>query len=397
MHTLTIILTCLTLSACAGKELVNAEIIQRRSVLDANNSKLTPEQSIQVAETKYADAIKAELDIYAPLHLSQAQESITQAQDSLLKTPKDAAGIALMASIAAQHFIDDAYKNKKSVQANLKAVLAHNAELLRLEAPIRLPTDYKTIKIQLLELVELIETGQIAEAIHGQVPLRLEMSKLELNTLINIHLSAAAALIEKADDMNAERYAPVSFNKARAVFLETTTFIGKNYRHHKEVKKRGEQALWEAQHAYYVALEAKKLMQLESNESEKYILNLLDNHNNISQVTSSIDLAPQALSSANTKLLTMVSDLKAQLKSSQQELNIALTKNTAPLSNTIISNTIIAPDDDEVLVLRTFPPVSKDVYVSPYSEEPSFQADEQGFDDIEVMTQNEEPTIESND
>jgi len=390
MHTLTIILTCLILSACAGQEVVNSEMIQQQSVLQANKSQLTPKQAIQAAEKKYTDAITAELDVYAPLHLKQAQESLTQAQESLLKTPKDAQGTALMSALAAQIFIDDGYTNKKTVIENLTDVLTQNTELLRLEAPTRLPIDYETIKIELLDLIELIEKGQIADAIRGQIPLLAEMLKLELKTLISIHLSEAEALLEKADNINAEKYAQVSFKKAHDVFLETTNFINKNYRNHKEVKKRGEQALWEAKHAYFVALESKKLMQLESSESEKYVLNLLNNQNSISQTVSANDLAPQSLSSANTELLTMVSDLKAQLKSSQQELNNAQAANITPLSNTII-----APDDDEVIVLRTFPSVSKGEYESPYSdeqvtiEEPSFQADEQGFDDIEQMINNE--------
>jgi hypothetical protein len=215
-----------------------------------------------------------------------------------------------------------------------------------------------------LDLIELIEKGQIADAIRGQTPLLAEMSKLELKTIINIHLSEAEALIEKADDINAEKYAPVSFKKAQDVFLEATTFISKNYRNHKEVKKRGEQALWEAKYAYFVALESKKLMQLELRESEHYVLNLLNNQNSISQAVSANDLAPQALSSANTELLTLVSRLKAQLKSSQEELNNARSTNATPLLNTIIT-----PDDDEVVVLRTYPPVSKGEYVSHYSDE----------------------------
>ena len=118
-----------------------------------SQSQLTPKQAIKVAEKKYTDAIQAELDIYAPLHLNQAQESLTQAQESLLNTPKDTQGAALMAAIAAQIFIDDGYTNKKTVLANLTDVLKHNTELLRLEAPTRLPADYDTIKIQLLDLM----------------------------------------------------------------------------------------------------------------------------------------------------------------------------------------------------------------------------------------------------
>ena len=101
MHVLKISLICLIISACAGKEIVNTQNIQQKSMVEASNSILTPEQAIQAAETKYANAIKAELNIFAPLHLSQAQESINQAHERLQKTPKATTDTALMAAIAA--------------------------------------------------------------------------------------------------------------------------------------------------------------------------------------------------------------------------------------------------------------------------------------------------------
>jgi len=387
IHTLTIILTCLILSACAGKKIINTEMIQQHSALEANNSQLTPEQAIQVAEKKYADAIKAELDIYAPLHLYQAQESLTQARESLLATPKDTKGAALIAAIAAQKFIDDGYTNKKTVQENLTEVLTHNAQLLRLEAPTRLPSDYKKTNSQLLDLIELIEKGLIADAIRGQASLLTEMSKLEIKTLKHTHLSEAENLLKKSTDNNGDKYAQLSLKKATELIQAANTFITKNYRDRKGVKKIGADALWAAKHAYFVTLESKRIMQLEPNESEQYILSLIAHQNSISQIASTNDLPPQALSSANTELLTMVSDLKAQLKSSQKELKNTLTTNTIPLLNTVI-----VPDDDEVVVVRTFPLISKEDEDPFFSEEqtveegPSLQADELSFDDIEQMT-----------
>jgi len=390
MRALTVFLTCLILSACAGKEIANTEAIQQQSVLEANNSKFTPEQAIKVAETKYSDAIKAELNVFAPIHLSQAKESIAQAREFLQKTPKDTTDTALKAAIAAQKFIDNAYINKKTVQANLKEVLAHNAELIKLQAPTRLSTQYKKVHAQLLDLIKLIEEGLIADAIRGQAPLLAEMSKLEIKTLHHTHLSEVESLIEKARDINGDKYAQVSFKKAVKLSQAAKLFISKNYRNRKQVKKIGAEALWAAKHAFFVSLESQKIMQLEPSESEQYILSLIAHLNSISQIASAKDLAPQALSSANTQLLTMVSNLKVQLKASQQQLT-----NTKVTDTTTLLNTILAPDDDEVIVLRTFPPMLMEGEEPSLSEEqdavdePRFQVDEQGFDDFEQMTNDE--------
>lgn len=384
---LIISLTCLVLSACAGKKIVNSAAIQQQSILEASNTNITPEEAIQIAEQNYAEAIKAELNTYAPLHLNQAQESIALAHKSL-KTPKALDGTALTAAISAQNFIADGYKIKKTAQENLKNVLKHNAELVKLKAPIVLPTEYQSVHNHLLDLIKLIEAGQIPDAILGQPPLLVKMSILEIKTLKHTHLSEALSLIEKAKDINGEKYAPTSVQKAVELIGAANIFITKNYRNRKAVKKIGEEALWAANHAYYVALDSKKIMQLESSESEQHVLSQIAHQNKINQVISANDLAPQSISTANIALLKKINELKAQLIASQQELTNALTKmNTSPLYYTEI-----APDEDEVIVLRTFPSRSngQDVLLSGEQaidddNEPSFQVDEQGFDDIERM------------
>ncbi|MFT7186177.1 MAG: hypothetical protein ACI84K_001570 [Pseudohongiellaceae bacterium] len=386
MHVLIISLTCLVLSACAGKKIVNTAAIQQQAMLEASNAITTPEQAIEIAQQKYADAINAELNTYAPLHLKQAQENITLAHESLKITPKDPKGKALTAAIAAQNFIADGFKIKNTVQENLKRVLTHNAELIKLKAPTQLATEYQIVHTHLLDLIRLIEAGQVVDAILGQPSLLAEMSKLEIGTLKQTYLSEAVNLIKKTKDIDGEKYAQASFKKAVELIKTANTFITKNYRNRKAVKKVGEEALWGANHTYFVALESKKIMQLESIESEQYILSQIAHQNSVSQIVSANDLAPQSISTANTELLKIVSDLKAQLKLSQQALNNALsTNNTTPLFNTEI-----APDEDEATFLRTFPSTSKQEE-GIFSEkqtavnEPSFQADEQSFDDIERM------------
>jgi hypothetical protein len=388
MRLLIISFTCLIISACAGKEIVNTKNIQQQSVVEANNSKMSPAQAIQAAETKYADAIKVELNLFSPIHLSQAQDSISQAHERLKTAPKATVDTALMSAIAAQSFIDDGYKNKKTVQANLTEVLAHNAALIKLNAPSLLESDYQEIQAQLLDLFKLIERGQTAEAILEQAPLMVEMSKLEIKTLQHTHLSEAERLISMAKDINGEKYAEVSFKKAANLIQTANTFITKNYRNSKGVKQVGEKALWAANHAYFVSLESQKIMQLESTESEQYILSIISQQNKLSQITASKDLTPQTLASADTELLKLIESLKTKLELSQQELNNALTSNT---TSTSTFNKAILPSDDEVVLIRTLLPLTKRDEEPLFLEretkarEPRLQADEQGFDDVEQM------------
>ena len=292
-----------------------------------------------------------------------------------------------MAAIAAQKFIDDGYTNKKVVKDNLKEALTHHAELVKLQAPTRLKTDYQAVHEQLLDLIKLVEEGKIPDAIRGQSALMAEMSQLEVNTLKHTHLSEAENLIEKTKDNDGDKYAQVSYKKATELLKAANIFITKNYRDRKQVKKTGEDVLWAAKHAYFVALESKKISQLEPNESEQYVLSIITHQNSISQITSSSDLAPQAITNANTQLLTNINDLKSQLTTSQQTL-----QNLRVTSGTPLLNTLRTPDDDEVVVIRTLSPITEESGAEQYIDDetiedaPSFQADEQGFDSIEQMS-----------
>ena len=385
--TSTIFLTCLLLSACAGNKVVNTESIQQQSVIEANSTNESPEQVLQRAKNQYEEAIKAELAFYAPIHLSQAQESITQANDALSEDPNDRTGTALMAAIAAQKFIDDGYISKKVVQENLLEVMAHNKALIALQAPTLLTSEYQDVHTLLLDLIKLIEQGKTADAIRGQPPVLIEMSKLEVKTLKHTHLSEAENLIDQTESINGSKYAPVSLQNAVKLLQDANIFITKNYRNRKGVKKIGEDTLWAAQHAYFVALDAKALMQLSSAESEQYVLRQIDHQNSISQEILEQNLAPQSLSAANSKLLKMIADLKSQLKSSQQALIEAISTQAVPTTD--------ATNDDEVVVLRTYAPESTTSEDQHFNEEQvnqeasSLKADEQSFDDIEQMSNQE--------
>jgi len=379
LQTLTLTFSALLLSACASKQIAISESVQQRAAQEASSATISPEQAIESAEEKLSDAKAAELEFFAPLHLVQAQESITQAREYLIEPPEDIKNAALMAAIAAQNFIEDAYKNKVTVQANLKEALRHKDILIELKTPSLLADDYQSLMEDFVDLVILIEKGKTAEAVSDQVALLADMSELEIKTLKNIHLTEAEAFYEKADDIDADEYAELSFDKAGQVLDASNNFIQKNYRDRKGVKKAGEEALWATKRAYYVALESEKVIRMEPENSEKHILLMVDLLNSINQKAYGEDLEPQKLYSATEALIKMVGNLKAQLETSKQETKLAIQKlESVPVTQA-------SQVDQEVGVITTSPLILPNNEAVETSQEPALQEDEQGFDDVEVM------------
>lgn len=389
--TLFIAAVCLYLNGCASSQVASSAAVQQLAAQTAEKESITPEQAITEAETLVLEARNAELGFFAPLHLSQAEESIQQAKQYLLAPPKDIKNAALMAAIAAQTFIAKGYENKKSVEGNLKLALAHKAILEQLNTPTELPEEYQDVISDMTDLIKKIEEGKVAEAIEDQNALLNTMAEVEINTLRKQHLTEANAYLEKAKDIDADDYAEVSFANAEKTLEASTNFIRSNYRDRKGVSVAGNEALTASKHAYYVALEAKKRVNLNPAEAEKHILELVAMHNQIYQRAYHHDLEPQGLQDALQKLLEMVDDLKSELLKS----NTALTEQTRALSvmrNKMKSDTdnnntaqpaqsLLPIQNDDITVISVLPGQTE----AKENKSVTLKVDEQPFDSIENM------------
>jgi len=384
------------LTACAGKQVAVSESIQQKSVQAAKDSKFTPEQAIKDAEQQLLEAKSARLDFFAPLHLQQAAESIEQAREYLVSPPNDIQNAALMAAIAAQSFISDAYNNKTAVEGHLKESLKHLEILQSLKSPSLLADDYGSVTESLTDLIKDIEQGNTVDAVQGQAGLLEDMSQVEIDTLKKIHLTEAEAYFEKAEDIDADDFAEQSYEKAEKTLEASNNFIEKNFRDRKGVKAAGLEALWATKSAYYVALEAQKLIKMTPEESEKHVLKIMSYLNNVHQKAYKKDIEPQNFYNTTQALVHMVEDLQEKLAQS------SIIDKASPVSNPATQNqtpegTLNKPTESTIQT-NAQPTVSKNQVIKddqPLAElsEPIEQAppplkdDEQGFDDIESVKQ----------
>jgi len=386
--------TYLLLTACANTQVASTTAIQQHSAKAAqaaSQEAITPEQAISEAERQLLEARNTEIGFFAPLHLAQAEESIRQAKQYLSKPPKDIKNAALMSAIAAQTFISKGYENKKAVEGNLKQVLAHKKVLEQLNAPSELPEDFQNILSDLVNLIKLIESGKVAEAVSEQNTLLDAMAEVEINTLRKQHLTTASAYLEKAEGVDADDYAEISYENAEKTLEASDNFIQKNYRDLKGVKRAGLEALNASQQAYFVAIEAKKRVNMNPVESEKHVLDLVSMQNRLYQRGYDHDLAPQKIYDAQKALLEMVDDLKQQLQQSQaalaeQQRAIKVVQNTvdAKLKAEADQGAQITPvveQNEDITVIKTLPEQTS----LSAENAVSLQADEQPFDSVENM------------
>jgi len=382
------ILGCtLMLSACATQKVAISESIQQKSAQAASKATFTPEQAIVDAEIQLIKAKEFQLDFFAPIHIEQAAENIAQAREYIIDPPSDIRNAALMAAIAAQNFISDAYKNKKLVEGHLKEALQHQKVLIALGSPSILASGYLSVIETLTYLIKEIEQGNTSEAVKGQVDLIKDMSQVEIDTLKKIHLTEAEAYFEKAEDIDADDYAEQSFEKAEIILAASINFIEKNYRNREGVKQAGKEALWATKKAYFIGLESGKIIQMTAADSEKHILNITSLMNKVFLEGYGNEMPPQNLFNASVALVDMVRDLKKQ-HTTNETVKLVNSNNSAAVQiepGTPVNASI--QDDNEAMMPQS---QKLEIHSSPeiinnIEEKIVFKADEQGFDSVESV------------
>ncbi len=311
-----IIVSSIIFTGCASKVAVSDNITQAAAA-EAEQATYSPELAIQEAETALTEAKGSDLTYFSPLHLKQATEALKDARIYLQAPPKDIKNAALMSAIAAKKYIEDAHKNKDKVTTVLAESLKQLSVLESISSQSILPEEFVDVKESLSDLIKDIEKGQVTDATNGQVSLMKEMTELEIDTLKKTHLGEAFAFLDKASENDADDYAPITYEKAEKALSGSIAYIEKNYSDREGVKEAGNVALLATKKAYYVALEAQKLLKMTEEKSEQHVLDLYGLFNKIYKEISSTDIPPQKLYSMAELLTQDVATLKAELRAAK--------------------------------------------------------------------------------
>lgn len=261
------------LTACASNHVANSEQIEMRAMEQAGNADITPKDAIQHASEAYEKAIADELLFYAPSHMENAKAKLSQAikTNHTAKAPEDEVE-ALSAAFAASKLVADAYTNRENVETHLSKVLEHREVLLEVQSDNVHPKLFRKAVNQLEGLIRDIEGGQLAKAKDKEASVLAYYAKVEIETMKTQHLSKAVEKLGEAESIGADENAQLTFEKAEEAVDYANNFIEANYRDRDGIKRVCHKALVAAKHAYYVAEESARLVEIGEKEAEQYVL-----------------------------------------------------------------------------------------------------------------------------
>ncbi|MDU0354997.1 hypothetical protein RS130_14765 [Paraglaciecola aquimarina] len=270
-----VIFCALTLSACASNQVIDSQI-ENAAQKQAKESTLTPQQMITRARAQLAKASKAELTFYTPLHFKEAQQTLERIENlqkqQAVKEQAEHDLLIITEAFKAEKIINKAFSIQQIITSTLENSLAHKAVLEDLGSDREYPSTYNNIVEDLVDLFKLIEQNEVEKARNEQADVLVDMTALEVKTLIKRHVAPAINILDKAEDNDADDYAEITYEQAEKVIRRAKSFITDNYRDRQGVKDVGIEAVVAANRALTIGSESQSMMDLDEEEAEQKAL-----------------------------------------------------------------------------------------------------------------------------
>ena len=260
----------LSLSGCMSQQIANTKHMDDAVLKQAANSKQTPQQICEAASLTIAQADKEDLHFFAPLHLEQASDNLQEGQEKIKVKETLAQGVAQCFKV--NKLIENGIAIKAKVKTSLKDSLAELNMLNKVDNEKKFTDDIQDHVEDVIDLVKEIEAGKMNEAMQGQAELLEEMLELEIEIVTAKNLASVEAMIEKAEDADADDLAEKTFEKAEKELESAKKFIRVNYRNNGQVEKTSALAMRAAKHAFHVAKEVETIKELKPEAAEEKVL-----------------------------------------------------------------------------------------------------------------------------
>ena len=306
------------LSGCATQRIADTRQLDVESRVQAISSVESPQQVCELASQAVAEASKAELGFYAPLHLKQAIKSLNRGQKYIQNIETELAG--KQACFKANNLVAKGIAVKMEVKVSLSHVLEELEFLKKFDEKNQFSDDVQDIVDDVVNLIKKVEAGKLAAAIKGQAGLVEDMQDLEVEIILHKYVKPVEAMLKKSEQAGAKVLAKRTFEQAEKELALAIRILKENYRDKAVVQATGENALREARHAYFVAKEVDKLQILKPEEAEQKVLyfeslleNINKNFNDVKVVGHSLEEQSTIISGRLNRLLDKLDALNKEV------------------------------------------------------------------------------------
>jgi outer membrane protein OmpA-like peptidoglycan-associated protein len=292
------------------------------------------EPEVQELKVLFDSARVVEANVFAPEAFEKAQKKFDETQKAIEKGKKQKDIIRL--AIDAREYVEDALKVTERTSLSLVDNIDKRNRALEAKAPSLVPEVFGKAEQQFIKATAKVESGDVQNGIKeaGKADALYDSAELEA---IKIQIMAkAASQIEKAVSGEAEKYAPVTLDKARNALTKCDALLNRDrYERDKSVKLATE-ADYEARHASNIAQSVRSLERNDraweglmlgyerqmQNAADELAIEVLPFDNGPARAADSLKSAIKALKAARGDLRTTNEELTASLNRTLGRLNV---------------------------------------------------------------------------
>jgi hypothetical protein len=325
-----VLISCLL----AGCQTTSDVVKEQQELSEQNQNYLEAQTALDDLTERFERAKTEDLDYYAAAVMKEAQRKLKTANEKFLTMRFDSSRATrrlvekIQSSIDdANQLLDTASRLKAAAEATLGESFAQINRLKELDTPKLFPSDYRDVKRVLDGLVKNIADGRMSKAQDRQADLLQRLNALEIATIKQVTLTNANAEIDALKDLRADRYVPLSFQKAVAAKNAAEAIIASSPRDKSAIEAALSSVNYEISHTENLILEVKNLLAVERSDMEFYLLTIEAQLSQVAKILGTERISDRSISSQiqwikntsygvlteNSKLRDMTVELEAEL------------------------------------------------------------------------------------
>jgi hypothetical protein len=257
----------LVLSGCAT--LPDEKSIQSRAEQSTPSNK-SANDALQSAKLNIRKAESENLSFYAPSYYTKAKTSFEKAKTLYAKDNINPE--AKLNAYLSTEYVNAGLRNKKVAKDTLNKSLNSRDVLIQLSAQKHFPERFKKLELKQIEIIRLIEQQDINGAKDAQKTLIKDMRELEVKAIDYAFLAKTHAMLKQANELNAQKLLPRTYQKTIENLTDTQQFIRQNPRQKLRIEELADASLFQAERLYSLARYAKKISISQENQLEQFVL-----------------------------------------------------------------------------------------------------------------------------
>ena len=209
------------------------------------------ETFLKDADAARAAAEAADAELLSPRNFSRGMKQYTDASEGL-ERGRNIEYVRSNASEAVEYF-RAATEAAELAQTALAQVLKSRQDAANARAPELSPEIWDKAQDDFGDAIRLLERGDLKGAKRKDIEATTLYREAELVAIKAEYLSDTRGLLEDADRARADRYAPITFSKARNLLAEAEKELSENRYDTDLPRSLARQANYEAKHAIYLS------------------------------------------------------------------------------------------------------------------------------------------------